>query len=171
MQNVCRAWRSMCEWVEWEWGREGGLLSGWKKVGLGYIRTILLKRLKQLKAGILHIHSEGKLIKSQRDRGLRTLCSTPFVRDSLFIKLSLFLAVPWVSCLVEGACRERHDSRLQLEPTAIDTAMEREHASQGSSPHCFTQEYIRVLGDYLICKLTCQVITTNCIHYSDFPRS
>lgn len=44
-----------------------------------------------------------------------------------------------MSCLVEGACRERHDSQLLLEPTAIDTAMEREdrlegaHASRGSS--------------------------------------
>lgn len=64
-------------------GREEGLLSGWKKVGLSYIRTILLEWLKQLEAGILHVHSEGKLIKSQRDRRLRTLCSTPFVRDSI----------------------------------------------------------------------------------------
>lgn len=94
MQNVCRACRSICAWAEWEWRREGGLLSGWKKVGLGYIRTILLKRLKQLKAGILHIHSAGKLIKSQRDRRLRTLRSTPFVRDSLFIKLSFFSRSP-----------------------------------------------------------------------------
>lgn len=39
---------------------EGGLLCEWKKVGLGCIRAIQLKQLKQLKAGILNIHSKGK---------------------------------------------------------------------------------------------------------------
>lgn len=95
--------------------KEGGLLSGRKKVGLGYIRTILLKQLKQLKAGILHIHSEGKLIKSWRDRRLRTLCSTPFVRDSictLTFHQTFFLSCSPLSELSRGgACRERHDSQ------------------------------------------------------------
>lgn len=61
----------------------GGSLSGLKKVGRGYISTILLKQLKQLKEGILHIQSKGKLIKRLSDRRLRTLCSTLFVRDSI----------------------------------------------------------------------------------------
>lgn len=115
--------------------KEGGLLSERKKVGLGYIRTILLKQLKQLKAGILHIHSEGKLIKSMRDRRLRTLCSTPFVRDSictLTFHQTFFLSCSPLSELSRGrARRARYDSQLELKPTATDTATEREQQAGG----------------------------------------
>lgn len=80
-----------------EWGREVCCRAKRKWV---WVISGQFKRLKQLKAGILHIHSEGKLIKNQRDRRLRTLCCTPFVRDSPFS--SNFLTVPWVSCPVQG---------------------------------------------------------------------
>lgn len=69
------------------------MLSKEKEVDLGYIRTILLRRLKLLKTGISHIHSEAKPIKSQRDRRLRTLYSTPFCERLPFIKLFLSLSL------------------------------------------------------------------------------
>lgn len=141
--------------------REGGLLSGWKKVGLGYIRTIILKQLKQLKAGILHIHSEGKLIKSHRDRRLRTLCSTLFVRNSIctltFHQTLFFPHSP----LSELSSRGNMQGNT-WQPTAARAHrywLRKRQAGVGTHlqmflPHSLTQEYLRYFGDDLIGKFT-----------------
>lgn len=158
MQNVCRGWRSICVWVEWEWVREVCCPGErrWAWVVSGPFNSSGLSNWKQ---GFWTFTPREKLIKSQRDRRLRTLCSTPFVRDSistLTFHQTFFLTIPWVRCLVQGACRERHDSQLQFKPTAIDTAMEREWQTRrgtrlpGFLTHCFTLVYISFSGDYLI---------------------
>lgn len=102
--------------------RRGGYLIGWKKVGC--IRAIQVKWLKQLKAGIWNISPRENLIQSQTDRRLRTLCSTPFVRDSHFSSNFLSPNLSEMSSWGSIYWKTSTDRQLQVEPTFLETTME-----------------------------------------------
>lgn len=123
VQKICNSCGSIYVWAELEWGREVCCVGErrWAWVVSGPFNSSDLSNWKQ---GFWTFTPREKLIKSQRDRRLRTLCSSPFVRDSictLTFHQTSFLTIPWVRCRVKGACRERHDRQLPAEPTAKDT--------------------------------------------------
>lgn len=115
MYGVCKE-ACVCRW---NWREEVCFLAEgrWNS-----IRTLIPKQLKLLKEGILHIHLEGKLIKTARDRRLRSLCFTPYVSACIDTSNSFqsFLSLSFPSELSGGrraCCEERHDKLKGLDTT------------------------------------------------------